>query len=90
MNFKVALSICFVKVSKSLKSGLLTKTFLTGRGRQRDRVMARDLFCYWSVVELGMSMIDLARRFDITSVALSCAVQRGETTLKERDYQLEI
>ncbi len=52
--------------------------------------MARDLLCYWSVVELGMSMVDLARRFDITSAAVSCAVQRGEKILKERDYQLEI
>ena len=67
----------------------LEKEYMTGRGRQRDRVMARDLLCYWSVVELGMSMVDLARRFDITSAAVSCAVQRGEKMLKKRDYQLE-
>ena len=51
--------------------------------------MAGDLLCYWRVVELGMSMVDLARRFDITSGAASCAVQRGEKMLKERDYQLK-
>ncbi|MDY7039040.1 MAG: hypothetical protein SV375_23165 [Thermodesulfobacteriota bacterium] len=49
--------------------------------------MARDLLFHWSVVELGMSMEDLARRFDITSAAVSCAVQRGKKTSKERDYQ---
>ena len=66
------------------------KEYITGRGRQRNRVMARDLLCYWSVVELGISMVDLARRFDITSAAVSCAVQRGEKMSNERDYQLEI
>jgi hypothetical protein len=37
------------------------KDYITGRGRQKDRVRARDLLCYWTVVELGMLMVDLAR-----------------------------
>jgi hypothetical protein len=37
------------------------KDYITGRGRQKDRVRARDLLCYWTVVELGMPMVDLAR-----------------------------
>jgi hypothetical protein len=65
------------------------KNYITGRGRQKDRVRARDLLCYWSVVELGMPMVDLARKFDITPAALSYAVQRGEKMVKERGYQLE-
>jgi len=68
----------------------LDKEYITGKGRQRDRVMARDLLCYWSVNELGMTMVDLARRFDITPAAVSCAAQRGEQWAKENDYQLEI
>jgi putative transposase len=65
------------------------KEYITGRGRQKDRVRERDLLCYWTVVELGMSMVDLARKFDITPAAISYAVQRGEKMAKERGYQLE-
>lgn len=65
----------------------LEKGYITGKGRQRDRVRARDLLCYWTVVELGMSMVDLARKFDLTPAAVSNAVQRGEKMAK--DYQLE-
>ncbi len=66
------------------------KDYITGRGRQKDRVRARDLLCYWTVVELGMSMVDLARKFNITPAAVCYAVQRGEKMAKERGYQLEI
>jgi len=65
------------------------KEYITGRGRQKDRVRARDLLCYWTVVELGMPMVDLARKFDITPAAVSYAVQRGEKMAREGDYQLE-
>jgi putative transposase len=65
------------------------KDHITARGRQKDRVRARDLLCYWTVVELGMSMVDLARKYDITPAAVSYAVQRGEKMAKERGYQLE-
>ena len=67
----------------------LEKEYITGRGRQKDRVQARDLLCYWPVVELGMSMVDLARKFDITPAAVSYAVQRGEKLAKEGGCQLE-
>ncbi|PQP35345.1 hypothetical protein C6A37_02945 [Desulfobacteraceae bacterium SEEP-SAG9] len=36
---------------------MMTKIVKTSRGRQKDRVRARDLLCYWTVVELGMPMI---------------------------------
>jgi putative transposase len=67
----------------------LEKEYITGRGRQKDRVRARDLLCYWTVVELGMSMVDLARRFAITPGAVSYAVQRGEKIAKEGGHQLD-
>jgi hypothetical protein len=41
------------------------------------------------VVDLGMSMVDVARRLDITPAAVSYSVQRGEKTAKEEDYHLE-
>jgi len=67
----------------------LEKDCITGKGRQRDRVMARDLLCRWSAAELGMSMVDLARKFDLTHAAVSCAVHRGEKMAKAMDYYLE-
>jgi len=67
----------------------MEKDYITGRSRQKDRVRAWDLLFYWSVVELGMPMVDLARKFDITPAAVSYSVQRGENMAKERGYQLE-
>ena len=51
--------------------------------------MARDVLCYWAVVELGMSMVDMARKLGLTPAAISCAVQRGEKMAKGKKYQLE-
>jgi REP element-mobilizing transposase RayT len=67
----------------------LEKEYITGKGRQQDRVMARDLLCYWAAIELGITMVDLARRLNLTPAAVSCAVQRGEKMAKNMDYQLE-
>ena len=36
-----------------------------------------------------MPIVDLARKFDLTPAAVSCAVQRGKQMAKEKDYQLE-
>ena len=44
---------------------------------------------YWSVVELGVPGVDLARKLDMTPGAVSYAVQRGEKMAEERGYQLE-
>ncbi|MFH1077415.1 MAG: transposase [Pseudomonadota bacterium] len=67
----------------------LEKDYITGKGRQRGRVMARDLLCYWSAAELRMSIVDIARRLDLTPAAVSVAVQRGEKIVKEEGYQME-
>ena len=65
------------------------KEFMTRRGKHRARVKARDVLCYWSVVELGMSMVDVARRCDMTPAAVGYAVQRGEKTARHQGYQLD-
>lgn len=62
--------------------------YVMGRGKQRDRVQARDLLCYWAAVELGMTMVDVARRLNITPSAVSYSILRGEKTAKEEGYQL--
>jgi hypothetical protein len=79
----------FEKVLERVSSLLnLEKDYITGRGRQRGRVQARDLLCYWSVRELGISMADLAKRLGMTISAVSYAVERGELEAKESDYRL--
>ena len=67
----------------------LEKDYITGRGRQDERVKARDLLCYWSAMAVGIPMADLAKKLDMTISAVSYAVQRGEKIAKEKDYQLE-
>jgi putative transposase len=67
----------------------LEKDYIIGKGRKKDRVRARDLVCYWSAIELGISMADLAKRFGITLAAVSYAVKRGEEIAKEGGYQLD-
>ena len=67
----------------------MDKDYITGRGRQKDRIRARDLLCYWAAIELGLPMVDLAKKFDMTPAAVSYAVQRGEKIAKKGGYQLE-
>ena len=67
----------------------LEKDYITGKGRQKDRVQARDLVCYWSATEIGISMADLAKRLGITLSAVSYAVKSGEEIAKESNYLLE-
>ena len=67
----------------------LEKDYIIGRGRQKDRVEARDLLCYWSAMELGISMANLAKKLGMTISAVSYAVQRGEKIAKENGYQVE-
>jgi len=67
----------------------LEKNYIICKGRQRDRVRARDLLCYWCAVEAGITMTDLSRKLDMTLAAVSYAVKRGERATKETDYRLE-
>jgi chromosomal replication initiation ATPase DnaA len=43
-------------------------------GKQRDRVRARSLLCYWAVRELGMSCTGVSRRLGMTQPAVSRGV----------------
>ena len=66
----------------------LEKDYITGRGRQRNRVRARDLLCYWCAIELRIPMADLSKRLDMTLAAVSYAVKRGEKIAKEAGCHL--
>ncbi|MFZ5569934.1 MAG: transposase [Thermodesulfobacteriota bacterium] len=46
-------------------------------GKARELVRARSLLCFWAVRELGESMAAMARRLNISIVAVSKSVDRG-------------
>ncbi|MBN2060317.1 MAG: transposase [Deltaproteobacteria bacterium] len=50
--------------------------------------LARSVFCYWCVRELGESMTCIAKRMNLTQPAVGYAVDRGEMTVKNSKIQL--
>ncbi|UFS72787.1 transposase [Geomonas sp. RF6] len=70
------------------KFGIAVKD-LWAEGRQRKRVEARSLFCYWAVRELGESATSLSRRLGISQPAVSLSVSRGEQLAAEKGWELE-
>ena len=57
-------------------------------GKYDNLVRARSLLCYWAVRELGVSMSSMARKLNISTVAVSKSVKRGELIIEENDYKL--
>ncbi len=58
------------------------------KGREKIRVEARSLFCYWAVRELGFGLTDLAKLLGMSQPGVGYAVSRGERIAKENNYQL--
>jgi putative transposase len=58
------------------------------KGKQKRKVKARSLFCYWASRELGISLTELARRLGISITGVSYSVERGELIARENNYQL--
>ena len=54
-------------------------------GKHRWRVRAKSVLCYWANRELEVSMSKLSRRMNVSVMAISNAVQRGEKIVKEFD-----
>jgi len=52
-------------------------------GKYPKVVMARSLFSYWAVRELGVSATELARRMKLTQPAVSISVRRGGKIAQE-------
>ena len=55
-------------------------------GKHRQRVRAKSLLCFWANRELGISMARLARRLNVSVMAVSYAVQRGEKIAREFNF----
>ena len=52
-------------------------------GKQPVKVKARSLLCYWAVMELGFTMVELASKLNISQPAVSICVQRGDRLTSE-------
>jgi len=57
-------------------------------GKERKRVQARSLLCYWATTELGVSMAELSRRLQQSKAAVSLSVKRGEKLTKQNHFSL--
>lgn len=57
-------------------------------GKYKRLVTARSLLCFWAVRELGINMIALARRLNISDVAVGKSVKRGADIVKKEGYEL--
>jgi putative transposase len=57
-------------------------------GRTKGLVKGRSLVCYWGVRDLGESMASLARRCNISAVAVGKAVRRGAEIARKEEVKL--
>lgn len=61
---------------------------LMSPGKERPRVRARSLLCYWAVHELGLTMTALAREIGLSVPAIAMAVRRGQEIARKNNYSL--
>lgn len=61
---------------------------LYARGRYRNLVEARSVFCFFAVTELKTALKDLARRFAVSEPAISLAVKRGKDIASRKQLKL--
>ncbi len=55
-------------------------------GKEPAKVMARSLFCYFAVSELGTSQSELSHHLCLSAASVSMAVKRGRKLSLERGY----
>ena len=61
---------------------------LWGPGKERNRVSARSLLCYWAARRLGLSMAELSRRLRLSLSGISQSIKRGEKMAENTAYKL--
>ena len=61
---------------------------VTSAGKRRSVVKARSIACYWANRELGMSQMELARKFGVSQPAVCIAVQNGQKIVQEHQFKL--
>jgi hypothetical protein len=50
---------------------------ILSKGKQKEKVKARNMLCFWAVRELGMSLTELARHVGLSVPAIGSSVKRG-------------
>jgi len=58
------------------------------KGRQKNKVKAKSLLCYWAAREAGISLRTLAKRLGISAPGVGYAVERGEAIAQENLLKL--
>jgi len=61
---------------------------LWASGKERKRVAARSLLCYWAVRDLGIGMAQIARHLNFSLAGVSQSVKRGATIVQQKGYNL--
>ena len=59
------------------------------RGRFGRTVAARSVLCFWANRELGISTVELARRFKIAQPTVTQSVERGDRIVAEKKLSFE-
>jgi REP element-mobilizing transposase RayT len=57
-------------------------------GKDRRRVYARSLLCFWATRELGISLAELSRRTRISQSSISMSAHRGEQIVESEGHSL--
>jgi len=66
----------------------IEKAEVLSSGRQPHRVKARSLLCFWASRDLGMSMVELSKRLNISQPTASQSASRGEKIATEIGLKL--
>jgi putative transposase len=66
----------------------LEASSLWAPGKERKRVEARSVFCYWAVRGLGTNLAELSRRLKLSLSGVSLSVKRGERIVQLRGDRL--
>ena len=66
----------------------LSRQDILNPSRQRQRVMARSVLCYWAIRELGVSGSELSHILGLNQYSVSRAVGRGEKHVNDTKLRL--
>ena len=66
----------------------LEQTDIWAPGKERYRVQARSLLCFWASRDLKISQTELSRKFKLSPAAISLCVKRGEKIARSNGYSL--
>jgi len=66
----------------------VTQSDIWAPGKERYRVRARSLLCFWASRDLRVSQSELSRKFKLSATTISQCVKRGEKIVRNNGYSL--